>query len=279
MATPLSALHAASRDAYAVAEGRLADIANGLGSDGLRTLNDELYAVTRLLNRELGLRRALGDGSTNPAGRERALRHLLDGKVGASTLDLLAGVVSSRWSTPREMRDGVEALSVTALLIAAEKDGKLDTVEDELFRLGRIVANEPQLDQTLSDDTADLDGRVRLLRGLLHGKVEPVTSTLVEQLLGQLHGHDVVPGLETLAAAAAKRRDRSVAYVRTASPLSEAHQDRLAGALERIYGRPIALHVELDPAVGGGLLIRVGDEVIDGSVSGRLAALRRELAK
>lgn len=278
MATPVSALHAASRESLAIAEERLGEFASGLGSDGLRTLNAELYAVSRLLTRELGLRRLLGDGSTDPARREQALRRLLDGKVGAESLDLLATVVSSRWSTPRELLDGIETLAVTALLIVAEQDGRLDSVEDELFRFGRIVDGQAQLDRILSDVATAAPGRVELLRGLVAGKVEPITLTLVEQLVGQLRGTGIVPGLEHLAAAVAKRRDRSVAHVRTAASLTESAQERLVSTLQRMYGRPIALHIELDPELGGGMVIRVGDEVIDGSVSGRLAALRRELA-
>jgi F-type H+-transporting ATPase subunit delta len=52
----------------------------------------------------------------------------------------------------------------------------------------------------------------------------------------------------------------------------------LSRTLQRIYARPIALHLEIDPGVEGGLLIKVGDEVIDGSVTGRLQTLRRDLA-
>src|SRR5690606_9956060 len=77
----------------------------------------------------------------------------------------------------------------------------------------------------------------------------------------------------------AKRRERSVAHVRSAFPLSEEQQQRLVRTLQRIYSRPIALHLEVDPEVGGGLFIRVGDEVIDGSIRGRLEALRRDLAE
>jgi F-type H+-transporting ATPase subunit delta len=69
-----------------------------------------------------------------------------------------------------------------------------------------------------------------------------------------------------------------VAHVRSAIELSAEQQERLSATLTRIYSRPIALHVEVDASLAGGLLIKIGDEVIDGSVAGRLAALRRDLA-
>jgi F-type H+-transporting ATPase subunit delta len=62
------------------------------------------------------------------------------------------------------------------------------------------------------------------------------------------------------------------------APLSEQQEARLAATLQRIYERPIALHVEVDPEIQGGLVIKVGDEVIDGSATGRIDELRRRLA-
>jgi F-type H+-transporting ATPase subunit delta len=175
--------------------------------------------------------------------------------------------------------DGIVVLGRTALLMRAERDGRLDAVEDELFRFGRIVAAQPELDVLLSDPVANAEGKVALVASLLEGKVEPVTLSLVEQLVTQLRGRDVLDGLDELTEMAAKRRERSVAYVRAAFPLTEAQQERLATVLGRIYSRPIALHVELDPELIGGLLIRIGDEVIDGSTVGQLAKLRRELIR
>ena len=64
----------------------------------------------------------------------------------------------------------------------------------------------------------------------------------------------------------------------SASELSDEQKTQLGAKLNGIYNRPIALHVEIDPKLGGGLVVRVGDEVIDGSTAGRIDALRRRLA-
>jgi F-type H+-transporting ATPase subunit delta len=66
--------------------------------------------------------------------------------------------------------------------------------------------------------------------------------------------------------------------VTAAAPLTAAQEKRLADALARIYGRAVSVQVEVDPEQLGGLVIRVGDEVIDGSAAGRLDDLRRRLA-
>ncbi|MDQ0376967.1 F-type H+-transporting ATPase subunit delta [Amycolatopsis thermophila] len=270
-------LHAASREALAAAETRLSEVTGGAGADPA-ALGNELLAVVDLLGREIGLRRAVADASSDPGARTGLVRSLLAGKVSEQALSVLDAVVAARWSSPRELVDGIESLGRNALLTSAEKAGKLDAVEDQLFRIARIVVSNPELEQTLSDQTAPGDAKRRLVRELLQGKVDEITLALVEQVTGRSAGRSVGFNLDQLVQLAAQRRERSVAYITSASELSAEQRERLAEQLHRIYERPIALHVEVDPRLGGGLVVRVGDEVIDGSTAGRIAALRRQLA-
>jgi F-type H+-transporting ATPase subunit delta len=287
--------HAASREALAAAELKLLDVLGGsaapskpaaksratkassaaTASDQLGT---ELFSVVRLLDREVGLRRAIGDSSADPDRREQLLRGLLSGKVSEQALDVLAATVRARWSTPRELVDGIDQLGRTALLVRAERDGRLDSVEDELFRFSRIVAGDTRLEQALTDRNTPGEAKAELLATLIGNQAEDVTVRLIEQLVLAPQGRALVVGLGDLAAEAARRRERSVAYVVSAGPLTEQQQERLAATLNRIYARPIALHVEVDPGIQGGLVIKVGDEVIDGSATGRIDELRRRLA-
>ncbi|MCT2585065.1 F0F1 ATP synthase subunit delta [Actinophytocola gossypii] len=284
--------HAASRDALAAAELTLLDVLGGADAKPASArarsakapaapaddLGDELFSVVRLLDAEVGLRRALGDSSAEPERREQLLTGLLSGKVSAKALEVLAATVRQRWSTPRELVDGIDHLGRTALLVRAEREGRLDAVEDELFRFGRIVAGDTALEQALTDRAAPASAKAQLVRTLIGNQAEDVSVRLVEQLVVAPQGRPLVAGLAALADEAAKRRERSVAHVVSAGPLSAAQQERLSAALNRIYARPIALHVEVDPDIQGGLVVRVGDEVIDGSAIGRLDQLRRRLA-
>ncbi|HVV08598.1 F0F1 ATP synthase subunit delta [Amycolatopsis sp.] len=275
--TTATTLHAASREALSAAESTLDEVLGAAGADPA-AIGSDLLAVVTLLTGQIGLRRALGDGSSDPAARERLATSLFDGKVSASALRVLTRAVAQRWSNPRELLDGLESLGRSALLTSAEKAGNLDTVEDELFRIARIVVGEPELEQALSDQAAPAEAKRELARELFAGKVGDVTLALVEQVVTRQVGRGVGFGLDRLVKLAAQRRERSVAYVVSADALSQAQQEQLAEKLHGIYGRQIALHVEIDPRLGGGLVVRVGDEVIDGSAAGRIAALRRQLA-
>lgn len=276
----MTLFHAASRDALAASEQKLLDVLSAKGKSAVSAeqVGNELFAVVRLLDGEPGLRRAFGDSSSERSRREGLLTQLLSDKIGAATLQVLVTLVGSRWSTPRELVDGIDDLGRTALLVHAERDGRLDTVEDELFRFGRIVAADGELERALSDRTASAEAKGSLVRELLGDKTDSVTGALVAQLVTTPRGRSVVNGLGQLAEAAAKRRERSVAYVVAPVPLSPQQEERLTNTLTRVYSRPIALHVEVDPDLQGGLVIKVGDEVIDGSVTGRLEELRRRLA-
>lgn len=271
-------MNAASRDALAASELQLLQATDGAAPAEITGLADELFAVAALLDRESTLRRALADAATAPEARAELVRGLLSDKVGARALPVVVEAVRSRWSDSRDLMFGLERLARVALLVQAERADRLDAVEDELFRLGRIIGSQADLERLLSDPTASPEGKASVVDQLIDGKVEQVTQSLVRQLVARSHGQRVSEGLEELAELSAKRRERSVAHVRSATPLSEQQQQRLAATLQRIYSRPIAVHLEVDPEIGGGLFIKVGDEVIDGSTAGRLQALRRDLA-
>lgn len=271
-------MNASSRDALAAAELQLLQATDGAGASEIDELSDELFSLAAVLDERPSLRSALADAATQPEAREQLARELLSNQLGARALPVVIEAVRSRWSGPRDLASGLERLARVALLVQAERAGRLDAVEDELFRLGRIIGAQPDLEHALSDRTTSTEAKSAVVDKLIDGKVEPVTQKLVRQFVTHPHDQTVSAGLEGLAELSAKRRERSVAHVRSATPLSEQQQQRLASTLQRIYSRPIAVHLEVDPDVGGGLVIRVGDEVIDGSTAGRLQSLRRDLA-
>jgi F-type H+-transporting ATPase subunit delta len=243
----------------------------------LVALAEELFAVAHLLNGQVSLRRALSDPSGSPSDRAGVARRLLSERVSGATLDLVETAARQRWSRPLDLVEATETLATDAALDAAEARGELDGVEDELFRFGRIVGGDAELSRILSDRTAPVTGKAALLDGLLAGRVSPITAMLLRNhLTGRTIGHaeNVV---ERLSEAASTRRGQSVARVTTAVPLTDAQERRLAELLGRLYHRPIGLQVVVDPSVLGGLVIRVGDEVIDGSIAHRLEAAGRRL--
>ncbi|HVE63407.1 MAG TPA: F0F1 ATP synthase subunit delta [Mycobacteriales bacterium] len=271
-------MRGASRDALAAALTRFeADIASLPEGAGSREVSDGLYAVATLLDREPALRRAFADPASSPESRRALVDALLGEQLSALPLGVLGDLVAQRWADPADLRAAVEELAATAALSAAEGAGALDEVEDELFRLGRLLEREPALRAALTDAGLPAERKSGLLHELLDSRAHDVTVRLVEVALTRPHG-SLETRLEDLSRLAAKRRQRLVADVRTAVALDASEQERLATVLERVYGRPVALQVEVDPTTLGGAQITVGDELIDGTVRRRLDAARRRLA-
>lgn len=270
-------LQPASREALADAESRLDSLVDGASAADLERLGDDLFSVLQLLIKEPALRRALGDNSASAQARSALADQLLDGKIGRAAMDVVSDLVTARWSRSLDLLEGLEVLARRAILGVAEKDGTLSEVEDELFRFGRILDREPRLAALLTDPATPVEGRVKLLRDLLGQKVLPVTAKLLTQAVNAPRGRSLDRVAEELADLAAARRDRYVAHVRTPVALTAQQEQRLTDTLSRLYGRAMSLQVEQDASLLGGLVVRVGGEVIDGSVAGKLASARRQL--
>lgn len=164
-----------------------------------------------------------------------------------------------------------------ALLARADRENAADEVEEQLFRFGRILDAEPQLNSLISDRTKPLDGRVALLNKVIEGRVHPVALALLTQTVESLGERRADAAVKELAELAVARRGEIVAHVTAAADLSDAQRNRLAELLSRIYSHPVSIQLHVDPSVLGGLTIAVGDEVIDGSLSTRLAAAETQL--
>ncbi|OBC06878.1 F0F1 ATP synthase subunit B/delta [Mycobacterium sp. 852013-50091_SCH5140682] len=269
-----STLRAASRESLATLVDKFDAVAGGLDAAGLTTLADELAAVAKLLLSESVLNRHLAEPTDDPASKVRLVDTLLSGKVGATALDLVRTAVSQRWSTDGNLVDAIEHTARLALLKRAEIGGEVDEVEDQLFRFGRVLDAQPRLSTLLSDYTTPADGRIALLDKVLTGNagVNSTAAALLAQTVGLLRGERADEAVIDLAELAVARRGEVVAHVTAAAELSDTQRNRLTAVLTRIYGHPVSVQLHVDPDLLGGLSITVGDEVIDGTISSRLAA-------
>ena len=174
--------------------------------------------------------------------------------------------------------DALELVAADALFAAAEDARVLDRIEDELFRFERVLDGRSELAVLLDEATVAPQRRIQLLDTLLADKVHPITAELLRHAISSRRKNTVRLAIDELLAAAAKRRNRSVAKVISAVELSAEQQERLTSTLSELYHRPISVRTAIDPAVRGGLVVRIGDEIIDGSVAARMLQARTALA-
>jgi F-type H+-transporting ATPase subunit delta len=248
------------------------------GSADLGTLADELFGIVALLDREHSLRRALSDPARPAEAKAAAVRALLANKVSSAALETTVAAVEARWARSGDLPDTLEQLGVAAAVAEAEGQGKLDDLEDELFRFGRILQASPDLRLTLASPGVPGDRKRELLKALLQNRVTPSTLRLITQVAVHPRGRSLESGLDEFGRLAARQRGRLVAVVHTATPLSDAQRRRLSVWLRTTYGRDVHLNIEVDPRVLGGFSVRVGDEIIDTTIVGRIEEVRRRLA-
>jgi F-type H+-transporting ATPase subunit delta len=164
-----------------------------------------------------------------------------------------------------------------ALFNVVRAEGELDRVEDELFRFGKILESNHELKQALSDQSMEREQRAKILEELLDDKVSPHTLGLLTFIVGQGRARQLPQILEEVSGLAAQARQSVVAEVRSAVPLDDKQRKDLASALSKATGKNVEVKVLIDPSVVGGVVAKVGDTVIDGTVKRRLEQLREQV--
>lgn len=244
---------------------------------GFAQLSGELFAIAGVLNREGQLRSTLADSGQPHSVREGLVRQLFGGKVSDLAVDITLMAVDRRWAHDRDLVLAIEQLGAQAAFTVAEADGTLDATEEELFLFGRALDSSSALQMALTDPSQSAETKAAIVRDLLAGRSTNSTREVLEFAVGHLHGRRIDAVVDDLCTLAAKQRERVVAEVRVAAPLDETQQRRLSDVLSRLKGRTVRLNVAVDPTVLGGVHVRIGDEVIDGTVSSRMEQARRAL--
>lgn len=246
------------------------DAASGVDLD----VAGELFAAARAVGDSSQLSGALADSAAPVEARRQVVTAVFGRVVKPATASLLTTVVEQRWSSAGELIDGIEELAVRAAAVAEQSAD----VEEELFRFSRTVAENPELELALGSRLGDSAAKGALVEKLLGGRASRATTLIAASLVQQPRERRVRQQLSRATRLVADQRGRTVATVFAASPLNEAQIERLSAALSKRYGTAVSLNTVVDPTVVGGLRVQIADDVIDASVSSRLADLRQRLA-
>lgn len=162
----------------------------------------------------------------------------------------------------------------TAVLEVARAEGLLDQVEDELFRFARVLETNDELRQALTDQALPAERRDAIVEDLLSNRALPLTVAVVAFVVAAGRARDLPDIIAEFVERAAASRQRAVAEVRSFAPLDADQLARLAQALSTNLGKQVEVKVVVDKSVLGGVMAKVGDTVIDGTVRHRLDQLK-----
>jgi len=249
-------MYAASRDALAHIRSLAEDLIRQSEQSVVlgQQMGAELFTVVEIIEKDRPTRIAVADVSATPQQRRTLMTSLIENKVLPETLRVCQEAAGLDWSNPADLRDGLVRTARSALLQAAELSNSLPQVEEELFQLSRTIKAHPGLEQALGDRRASADERRALLAQLLYGKVSAISEILASQAVG-----------------------RRVADVTTPIALNDAQREALRKKLHGIYGIEVSIHEVINPAILGGVIIKVGSGIINGSLASKLDSLRRSL--
>lgn len=164
-----------------------------------------------------------------------------------------------------------------AIFEIARSEGEIERVADELFRVARTLEREHKFRQTLTDIAVSGERKEKLLEDILEEKVGPHTLNVLKLIVSQGRARELVDIADELARLAEEEAKREIAEVRAAVPLNKEQTKRLEKALSEATGKNVTVKVIVDPAVVGGVLARVGEVIIDGSVRHKLEVLKDKL--
>ena len=245
--------------------------------DSLRIAR-ELGSVVATLDSSTGLRRALTDPSRDGGAKAALIDQLFTGSISAECLALAKEASTLRWSTPSGLADALEILAIEAWAKSAEGKGEEERLEVELFAVARTINSSRELQEGLADPKYTASAKSELLTSIFGSALATTTMAILQAVVTGTRGRSIERTLALYSNTVVARKERTIARVKSAVALDESRQARLSAALEKALGRKIRVDVEVDPLVMGGISVRIGDELIDGTVINRLMEASRSLA-
>ena len=164
-----------------------------------------------------------------------------------------------------------------AFLEIARAEGHLGEVEDELFRFARAYAASDELRLALTDPKLPIARKVAVIQDLLERKALLTSQALAVAVVVAGRSGELEQIVDRFVELAVAERAHEVAEVRSAVALSDDDVTRLQEALSRSTRKNVEVKVVIDPEVMGGIVTRIGDVVIDGTVRHRLDQLREQI--
>lgn len=164
-----------------------------------------------------------------------------------------------------------------AIVALANGEGALDSVEDELLQIARVVDANNDLREKLVDIHLPVAQRLAFVESAALQAAHPATKAALAMVITANRAGDLDAIATDVSRRAAQARERELAEVYVAAPIDDQRREQLREALEQATGKKLDLKVFVDESVVGGVRAKVGDTVIDGSIARRLNEVRTRI--
>ena len=244
---------------------------------------DDLFVLSDLVQGSSRIALALTDPARSLEDRVRLLQALAE-NLSEVALTTVEGALSAAPSA-QELPTVIETLGEYAVQRGAQTEGKAIEIADEIFSLERFVRSNQQVRSALSDRNREPKYRVRLLQELCGSSLSRPATTLALRAVSAVSRDSkledsvsLTGNLRHMRRDLAAAGDTLVATVQVATPLADAQAERLRDILSRRYQKNIHLQVSVEPSVLGGMKVRVGSQIFDGSLATIIQETKQKLA-
>lgn len=164
-----------------------------------------------------------------------------------------------------------------ALFNAASKADMIDGIESDLGLITYTFETSPSLMEAFKSPLVPAEVKRNIMRDIFADKVHEITLSYLDLLIDKRREEVILGTEEEYISLANEARGMLIADVTTAVKLIEDEESALKAKLSKMTGKSIQLQKIVDPSIIGGVIVRIEDRVIDGSIKGQLAALKEEL--
>jgi F-type H+-transporting ATPase subunit delta len=179
---------------------------------------------------------------------------------------------------------GLEAKPMTktqlcaySLVDLAKAEGTLDVVDNDLRLIKSTLAEHLDLKTALTGGGISDKQKLKVVEEVFKGRVSPVTIVFL-QLLAILGQISLLPAIaDEFSRRLEQVEEKIIAEVTTAVPMEPAAEEQIRGRLKAITGQEVTIRAKVDPNIVGGLVVRVGDKLLDGSIHHQLERLRKQM--
>lgn len=175
--------------------------------------------------------------------------------------------------------DPINSGYAQALLELAQAEAVTARVEEEMFRLRELLKGNPALLEFLKDPNIKREGKRQALTELFQGRVHPLVLNALLTISDTDRTSRLQPIIEKFITIAAAARQKVSGEITTAIHLDDATIARLAAELSRVTGKSVQLFQKVDPSILGGVIVKIGEQIIDGSLRRKLNQIHELISK
>jgi F-type H+-transporting ATPase subunit delta len=185
--------------------------------------------------------------------------------------------ISERWPVAQESSivSGVAGRYATALFELARDEGVVDTVARDLAAFDQVAATQPDVERFVRSPVFSSEEQARALKPVLESLgIGGITANFLQLVTAKRR----LFAIRDIVRAFSQLVDQSKGVVRAQVTLAETPSDRVLGeirqALKDVAGEQVAVDVKIDPAIIGGIVVKVGSRMVDSSLRTKLNGIR-----